>query len=123
MTGGTAQGINPNLHQQIARAPTQKYTHILGSMDRQRLPSPLLRVAPPMLTHNIRNPAKLGAGGTRLFSHREVQMKPSILLRVASVLTLIFCGGHTYGALSASLRDPEQAAVFMAMQVFPFEIM
>ena len=50
-------------------------------------------------------------------------MKPSILLRVASVLTLIFCAGHTYGALSASLRDPEQAAVFMAMQAFPFNIM
>src|SRR3989442_6527729 len=50
-------------------------------------------------------------------------MKPAILLRVASVLTLIFCAGHTYGALGASLRDPEQAAVFMAMQAFPFEIM
>ena len=50
-------------------------------------------------------------------------MKPPVLLRVASVLTLIFCGGHTYGALGASLRDPEQAAVFMAMQAFPFEIM
>ena len=50
-------------------------------------------------------------------------MKPSVLLRVASVLTLIFCAGHTYGALAASSRDPEQAAVFMAMQAFPFEIM
>jgi len=50
-------------------------------------------------------------------------MKPSILLRVASVLTLIFCAGHTYGALDSSSRDPEQAAVFMAMQAFPFEIM
>src|SRR5712672_3737005 len=50
-------------------------------------------------------------------------MKPSILLRVASILTLIFCAGHTYGALASSSRDPEQAAVFMAMQAFPFEIM
>ena len=50
-------------------------------------------------------------------------MKPSILLRVASVLTLIFCAGHTYGALGVSSRDPEQAAVFMAMQAFPFSIM
>src|SRR6266853_1722024 len=49
-------------------------------------------------------------------------MKPWILLRVASVLTLIFCAGHTYGALGSSSRDPEQAAVFMAMQAFPFEI-
>jgi hypothetical protein len=50
-------------------------------------------------------------------------MKPSILLRVASVLTLIFCAGHTYGALNVSSSDPEQAAVFMAMQAFPFNIM
>jgi hypothetical protein len=50
-------------------------------------------------------------------------MKPSILLRVASVLTLIFCAGHTYGALVVSSSDPEQAAVFMAMQAFPFSIM
>jgi hypothetical protein len=49
-------------------------------------------------------------------------MKPSILLRVASVLTLIFCAGHTYG-LGLSSYDPEQAAVFMAMQAFPFNIM
>src|SRR5258705_13100593 len=50
-------------------------------------------------------------------------MKSWILLRVASVLTLIFCAGHTYGALGSSSRDPEQPAVFMAMQAFPFEIM
>jgi hypothetical protein len=50
-------------------------------------------------------------------------MKPSILLRVASLLTLVFCAGHTYGALSVSSGDPEQAAVFMAMQAFPFNIM
>ena len=50
-------------------------------------------------------------------------MKPSVLLRAASVLTLIFCTGHTYGALSSSSADPEQAAVFMAMQAYPFEIM
>ena len=50
-------------------------------------------------------------------------MKPPILLRVASVLTLIFCAGHTYGALSSFSRDPQEAAVFMAMQAFPFEIM
>ena len=50
-------------------------------------------------------------------------MKPSVLLRAASVLTLIFCAGHTYGTLGPSSVDPEQAAVFMAMQAFPFEIM
>ena len=50
-------------------------------------------------------------------------MKSSILLRVASVLTLVFCAGHTYGALGVSSRDPEEAAVYMAMQAFPFSIM
>jgi len=50
-------------------------------------------------------------------------MKPSVLLRAASVLTLIFCAGHTYGTLVPSSVDPEQAAVFMAMQAYPFDIM
>src|SRR6267154_4451664 len=84
---------------------------------------PVLRVVRAMLTHNIGDPARTGIPGRRLFPHCEVQMKPSVLLRVASVLTLIFCAGHTYGALGSSSADPEQAAVFMAMQAFPFEIM
>ena len=50
-------------------------------------------------------------------------MKPPVLLRAASVLTLIFCAGHTYGTLGSSSFDPEQAAVYMAMQAYPFEIM
>src|SRR4029077_3444732 len=50
-------------------------------------------------------------------------MKQMILLRIASVLTLIFCAGHTYGPLNPSTRSPEEAAVFMAMQAFPFSIM
>jgi hypothetical protein len=50
-------------------------------------------------------------------------MKQMILLRTAAVLTLIFCAGHTYGNLNASARGPEEAAVFMAMQAFPFNIM
>ena len=50
-------------------------------------------------------------------------MKPPVLLRVASMLTLIFCAGHTYGTLGSSSADPEQAAVFMAMQAYPFDIM
>ena len=51
------------------------------------------------------------------------QTKQTILLRVASALTLIFCAGHTYRALDPSSRGPEEAAVFMAMQAFPFSIM
>jgi hypothetical protein len=50
-------------------------------------------------------------------------MKPSILLRVASVLTLVFFAGHTYRALDPSSRGPEEAAVFMAMQAYPFNVM
>jgi hypothetical protein len=51
------------------------------------------------------------------------QMKQSILLRTASLLSLIFCAGHTYGTLKPSSRGPEEAAVFMAMQAYPFNIM
>jgi len=50
-------------------------------------------------------------------------MKPSILLRIASVLTLVFCAGHTYRALEPTSRGAEEAAVFMAMQAYPFSIM
>jgi hypothetical protein len=46
-----------------------------------------------------------------------------MLLRTASALTLIFCAGHTYRALDPSSRGPEEAAVFMAMQAYPFNIM
>jgi len=51
------------------------------------------------------------------------QMKQTILLRTASLLTLVFCAGHTYGTLNATSRGPEEAAVFMAMQAYPFTIM
>jgi len=51
------------------------------------------------------------------------QMKQSILLRTASLLSLILCAGHTYGTLNPSSRGPEEAAVFMAMQAYPFNIM
>jgi hypothetical protein len=50
-------------------------------------------------------------------------MKPTILLRIASALTLVFCAGHTYRALDPLSRSPEEAAVFMAMQAYPFNIM
>jgi hypothetical protein len=50
-------------------------------------------------------------------------MKPFILLRAASALTLVFFAGHTYRTLTPSSRGPEEAAVFMAMQAYPFGIM
>lgn len=51
------------------------------------------------------------------------QMKQSILLRIASVLTLVFCAGHSAGALDPTSRGPEEAAVYMSMQSYPFLIM
>jgi len=50
-------------------------------------------------------------------------MKQSNLLRIASGLTFVFFGGHTLRALDPSSRGPEEAAVFMAMQSYPFSIM
>ncbi len=49
-------------------------------------------------------------------------MKTVILLRVASVLTAIFCAGHAYTSL-AQLRDPGEAAVFMAMQSYRLKLL
>ncbi|HKW37053.1 MAG TPA: hypothetical protein VJO54_04520 [Burkholderiales bacterium] len=51
------------------------------------------------------------------------QMKQSILLRIASALTLAFCAGQTYRALDPSARGPEEAAVFMSMQAYSFAAM
>lgn len=51
------------------------------------------------------------------------QTKQTLLLRAASALTLVFCAGHTYRALDPLSRGPEEAAVFMAMQAYPFSIM
>src|SRR5215510_2838121 len=51
------------------------------------------------------------------------QMKQTILLRTASLLTLVFCAGHTFGTLNTVSRGPEEAAVFMAMQAYPFNVM
>jgi hypothetical protein len=46
-------------------------------------------------------------------------VKSSMLLRIASVPSLIFCAGHTYGAFgTATTRDPGEAAVLMAMQSY-----
>ena len=50
-------------------------------------------------------------------------MKSSILLRVASFLTLIVCAGHTYGLLGAPPRNAEEAALFEAMRGFRFDVM
>ena len=51
------------------------------------------------------------------------QMKQTILLRIASALTLILSAASVYRALAPSSRGPEEAAVFMAMQAYPFSIM
>src|SRR3974377_1201286 len=79
-----------------------------------------------MLTHNVGSSVPRGGAERRLFSHPEgsmKHMKQSILLRIASGLTLVFFGGHTLRGLDPSSRGPEEAAVFMAMQSYPFSIM
>ncbi len=50
-------------------------------------------------------------------------MKPTILLRIAAGFTLVLCGGNTHRALDPLSRGAEEAAVFMAMQAYPFNIM
>jgi len=60
---------------------------------------------------------------TRFYSPREVHLKTAILLRIASVLTLIFCFGHGYAVLGAPLRNPGEAAVFMAMQSYKLKML
>ena len=56
-------------------------------------------------------------------SPREVHLKTAILLRIASVLTLVFCAGQTYGTLGVPLRNPGEAAVFMAMQSYQLKML
>ena len=50
-------------------------------------------------------------------------MKTAILLRIASVLTLIFCVAHGYAALGDPVRGPGEAAVFMSMQSFSLKLL
>ena len=49
-------------------------------------------------------------------------MKTVILLRIASMLSAIFCAGQSYASL-AQLRDPREAAVFMAMQSYKLKLL
>jgi hypothetical protein len=49
-------------------------------------------------------------------------LKTVILLRIASMLSAIFCAGHAYASL-APLRDPGEAAVFMAMQSYRLKLL
>lgn len=49
-------------------------------------------------------------------------MKTVILLRIASILSAVFCAGHAYASL-APLRDPGEAAVFMAMQSYKLKLL
>lgn len=50
-------------------------------------------------------------------------MRPPILLRAASVLTLIHAVLHSYGLLSAPSPGQEEAALLDAMQSFKFDAM
>lgn len=50
-------------------------------------------------------------------------MKPPLLLRITSVLLLVFAAGHTYGALATPSRGLAEAVVFSGMRSFQFDIM
>ena len=49
-------------------------------------------------------------------------MKPWILLRVSAGLYAIFTLGHSFGALAAPSRGPEEDALFIAMRGLTFNI-
>lgn len=50
-------------------------------------------------------------------------MKPWTWLRILAVLLAIFAVGHTLGTAAQVTRDPQEAAVFAAMQGFRFPVM
>ncbi len=51
-------------------------------------------------------------------------MKPTIWLRVASVLTVVHFAGHTFGAVFGSpSHGPQETAVIEAMKSYRFDIM
>jgi hypothetical protein len=50
-------------------------------------------------------------------------MKAVILLRIASVLTVLFCIGHTLGMPWTPAKSPEAAAVVEAMKALHFDAM
>ena len=47
-------------------------------------------------------------------------MKPSTLIRVASILTLIYGGGHTAGAPWTPTKEPAAVSLVTAMKSHPF---
>jgi hypothetical protein len=50
-------------------------------------------------------------------------MKTSLLLRIAAVVTLIYCAGHTMGMPWTPVAGPQQDAVIDAMKATRFEVM
>ncbi|HTW44870.1 MAG TPA: hypothetical protein VMD58_04945 [Acidobacteriaceae bacterium] len=50
-------------------------------------------------------------------------MKPTIFLRIASVLTLFFCAGHTVGGVLSKPAPGIQAFVVQTMKANPFDVM
>ena len=49
-------------------------------------------------------------------------MRPSIFLRIASVLTLLYCAGHASGVPWTPVQGPGELAVLKAMKSQRFEI-
>jgi hypothetical protein len=50
-------------------------------------------------------------------------MKPSLLLRIAAVITLLYCAGHTIGMPWTPATGPQEAAVLAAMKSTRFDAM
>jgi hypothetical protein len=50
-------------------------------------------------------------------------MKPSILLRIAAILTLLYAAGHTMGMPWTPSTGPQQSALIEQMKSNPFEVM
>jgi hypothetical protein len=50
-------------------------------------------------------------------------MTPSLLLRIAAVITLLYCVGHTMGMPWTPAAGPQEAAVLEAMKTTQFDTM
>ena len=50
-------------------------------------------------------------------------MKPTLFLRIASILVLVFCAGHTVGGVFSMPAPGVQAFVVQTMKENPFDVM
>jgi len=50
-------------------------------------------------------------------------MKPPLFLRIASILALVFCAGHTVGGVFSKPAPGVQSLVVQTMKTNPFDVM